>query len=56
MLSGLFPGTADFHALGFHPLGAMLFTGAALLTALRGPMSPSADRARPEENVSSLAA
>jgi len=50
VLAGLFPGTSGFHARGFHPLGALLFTGAALMTALRRAEPPAAGRAT-EENV-----
>ena len=44
VLAGLFPGTAVFHGYGFHPLGAVLFTGAASIAALRRETAEGAAR------------
>jgi hypothetical protein len=42
VLAGLFPNTAQFHALGLHPLAALLFGAGYLAAALRALLAPPA--------------
>jgi hypothetical protein len=42
VLAGLFPNTAQFHALGLQPLAALIFGTGYLATALRALLAPAA--------------
>jgi hypothetical protein len=42
VLAGVFPNTAQFHALGLQPLAALLFGAGYLATALRALLAPAA--------------
>ena len=56
LIAGWFPGTADFHARGFHPLGTLLIASGSIIAALRRPEFPVNEDVARVENVAPLAA